>query len=559
MSDAFAVDTAARTVSGILLPWGEQSRLSMTKTKPVYFERGTVEIPIDPSVVTLNRNHDQFSPIGRAVALEDRPAGLWAQFAIARTPEGDRYLSDEYPRGIMKKLSAEIRGLVRDAGNNARAVAAALTGAAICTEGAFQSAALFAVDDSVEVDGVEIPAVSETSSSYETTGSDGSEYSDSATTTEEVEDLGDGKKRITRTTVTVTEIKEPDQPAEQENTVGNATVPATLAASAASLVTAQPAADQSAARDVFALITQAMKGDRDAENMLAALTNITTSGAGVLPTAGVLQPNWLGEVWKQRTYNRRYIPLIGHGDIKAIDEKGFTVTSGTEPVQPWNGNKTALPSSGGTSALISATFQRWAWAADIAREFFDIPGNEEVISAFLRLVANSYARVTDKWVLAQLVANATIVAPEAYPALDPTRDYPVAIKQLIQGVDAVSSEPIDDTAAYAVANSAAWKQIIYAPKDALPEWLTLDFGIADQAGTAGKVHVVRGDIGIDDTPAVMVGAVDSAHVNELPGASPLNLDALDIANGGVDRATVGYTQFMADYAASIVTVGTADV
>lgn len=546
---AFAVDVDARTVEGILLPFGEKSRLSMTKTKPVYFSRGSVEIPTDPAVVTLNRNHDQWSPIGRAIQLEEREEGVYAKFAIARTPDGDRYLADEHPRGLFKKLSAELRGIVRDAADTARAVAGTLTGAAICTEGAFESAALFAADDE-----------STSSSSYEETGPDGSEYSNKSETTEETEDLGDGRKRVTRTTVTVTEIKEPDAPAEtEEEAVGAATVPATLAASAANLVT-DTKPDEKGARDVFALIADAMKGNGEAENMLAALTDIKVTGTGALPATGVLQPNWLGEVWKQKTYNRRYIPLIGHGDIKAIDEKGFTVTASTEPVQPWNGNKSAMPSSGGTTALLSATFQRWAWAADIAREFFDIPGNEEVIAAFLRLVANSYARVTDKWTLAQLVGKASTVAAETYPTLPSgATDYPTVIKQLIQGVDAVSADPIDDTPAFAIANAAAWKEIIYAPADALPKWMSLDFGITDQSGTAdGKVHVVRGDIGIADTAAVLVGAKDAAHVNELPGASPLNLSALDIANGGVDQATVGYTQFMADYADALVIIGTAD-
>jgi len=42
--------------------------------------------------------------------------------------------------------------------------------------------------------------------------------------------------------------------------------------------------------------------------------------------------------------------------VTGRDEKGFTVSSGTEPVQAWSGNKSALPSSGGTSTLLTATF-----------------------------------------------------------------------------------------------------------------------------------------------------------------------------------------------------------
>lgn len=537
---AFTVDPEARVVRGILLPFGETSRLSMSKTQPVYFSADSITLPEDPSVVTLNRNHDQWSPIGRATHLEKRAEGVYAEFAIAKTAEGDKYLNEEYPKAVFKKLSAEIRDIVRDSLDKAKAVAGAITGAALVTEGAFESAALFAAD---------VPTTEDTTAP-----------ADAALTPD---DNGDIAITATETPATVTvtagdtkTVYDPQTDnTEEETAVG---VPNTLAAAANGVVAPEGKVDEKGARDVFAAISAALNGDKDAESMLAALTDIkTTATSGSL--GNVIQPSWLGEVWQQKTYVRRYMTLIRNGQITAQDEKGFTVSAATEPVQPWSGNKTAVPSSSGNTELVNSVFQRWGWAADIAREFYDIPGNTPVIEAFLRLVNNSYARQTDKWTLAQLVANATLVAPETYPTLDPTRDYPVAIKQLIQGVDAVSSDPIDDTPAFAIANPAAWREIIYAPKDALPEWLSLNFGIQDQSGTAdGKVRVVRGNLGIDDSPAILVGAYDSAHVNELGGASPLNLSALDIANGGIDKSVIGYTQFMADYADALVIVGAAD-
>ncbi|WP_223693822.1 hypothetical protein [Leifsonia poae] len=340
--------------------------------------------------------------------------------------------------------------------------------------------------------------------------------------------------------------------------MGVATVPATLAASAANLITPAGELNEPAARDIFALITKVREGDREAENMLAALTDIKLTGAGALPANGLIQPKWLGEVYAAAAYNRRYIPLIATGDITAITEMGFSVsTNSPEPVQAWAGNKAELPSSGGSTAAISSVFQKWGWAADIAREFFDIPGNEQFVAAFLRLVANSYKRVTDKWLLQQLVGASTLVAPDAYPtAGNPA--YPAAVGMLIQGIDTVSSDPIDGTPTFAVVNAAAWKQLIYSPKDALPEYINLNFGIQDGTGLAGKVQVVKGDIGIASTPAVLVGARDAAHYNELGGASPLNLDALDIARGGIDKSVIGYSQYMTDYAPALVKIGVAD-
>ena len=136
----FAVDQATRRVRGILVPWGEKSRTSASKTKPITFPRGSVTIPRDPAVVTLNVGHDRFSPLGRGALFEDQEAGLHAEFEIADTEEGDQWLADH---GLFVKLSAEVRDIVRDADDNGRAK---LTGAALVTEGAFASAALFAID-----------------------------------------------------------------------------------------------------------------------------------------------------------------------------------------------------------------------------------------------------------------------------------------------------------------------------------------------------------------------------------------------------------------------------
>lgn len=534
----FSVDVDARTVRGLLLPFGEKSRVgTQLKTEPVYFTPDSITLPEDPSAITLNREHDQFKPLGRATLVEKRPEGVYAEFSIARTADGDKFLTEDYPKGTLRKLSAEVLGLTRDAADKAKALGASLTGAAACRIGSFESAALFSIVEHTE---------------DEFTDEQGTTWrrvTDSETETEQ--------DKTTTTTTVVEEVETPGDPAEEEGSAVG--VPNTLAASAANLVAPEGEEDKKGAREVFSLMAEAMQGDEDARKALFALTDIkTTATNGSL--GNVIQPNWLGEVWKQKSYVRRYMPLILNGSITSQDEKGYTVSAGTEPVQPWSGNKTAVPSSSGSTNLLSSTFQRWGWAADIAREFFDIPGNTEVIDAFLRLVNNSYARQTDKWTLAQIVASATTVAPETYPALPSgAKDYPVAVKQLIQGVDAVSADPVDDTPAFAIVNTAAWKQIIYTPQDSLPNWMKLSFGIQTQDGSAdGNVRVVRGDIGIANTPAVLVGAKDAAHVNELGGESPLNLSALDIANGGIDRSVIGYTQYMAEYAAALIRVGVAD-
>lgn len=538
------------TATGLLVPYNEECRSTLGRFS---VSPGVFEIPEDFTGMSLNVEHKREAVVGAFSKAWEQQDGIYGSYRFSNTPAG-RAAFAEAKAGTRKHLSAEVANVGVQAG---KAVSGNLFAAALVAQPAFPSATLLAaaVDTTQEPD-----ANGETTSTYESTSknADGSEYSDKTETKEEREELPDGSVRITRTTVTVTEVKEPDAPAEEEGSAMG--VPATLAASAANLVTPEGKDNEKDAREVFTLMASAMQGDEEARTLLAALTDIKTAPATAGTLGAVIQPAWLGEVWAQKTYQRRYMPLINQGQIVAQDEKGFTVSAGTEPVQPWSGNKTAVPSSSGTTNAVSSTFQRWGWAADIAREFFDIPGNTPVIEAFLRLVNNSYARVTDKWTLAQLVASATTVAPASYPALPSgAKDYPVAVKQLIQGVNIVSADPVDDTPAFAIVNAAAWDQIIYTPQDSLPAWMKLSFGIQTQDGSAdGNVRVVRGDIGIANTPAVLVGARDAAHVNELGGASPLNLSALDIANGGIDRSVIGYTQFMAEYAAALVRVGVAD-
>lgn len=520
-------------ISGQVLKYNEEGNTNLGKVK---VRPGALRLPKDiKNFFTVDLGHDRMKPLGGATIAQDSAGGLFAAWDISSTDEGKsllaRYKAND--PAAPRRLSIEVDDVVI---TNGEITSGAIHGAAIVERGAFPSSSLFAQDVGPDDEDKD-----------EVTDENGVVWVKKTPEIPAPATPAEGTTTTTAPVVTTT----------KEEPVGAPVIPTTLAASAANLVTPEGTVDEKSAREVFTLMANAMKGDQEAMTLLAALTDIKVTGTGSLPVAGVLQPNWLGEIYQEKTYNRRYVPLITNGTIKAIDEKGFTVSAATEPVQPWNGNKAALPSSGGTTAVLSSIFQRWGWAADIAREFFDIPGNESVIAAFLRLVANSYDRQTDKWALAQIVANATIIAPETYPTTAPN-PYSAVVGQLIQGIDAISSDPIDDTPSFAIANAKAWREFIYTPKDALPEYLSLNFGITDQTGEAGRVRVVRGDIGIDDTPAVLVGAKDAAHFNELPGKSPLNLSALDIANGGIDKAVVGYTQFMADYADALVIVGAAD-
>jgi HK97 family phage prohead protease len=88
---SFRVNAQKRTISGLVIPWGQVAGDSAGIAK-WRFQRDSL-YAADTGRVKLNLYHDRTRPIGRAVRLQSTAAGLDATFAIARGEEGDRALS----------------------------------------------------------------------------------------------------------------------------------------------------------------------------------------------------------------------------------------------------------------------------------------------------------------------------------------------------------------------------------------------------------------------------------------------------------------------------------
>ena len=156
---AFAVDQEQRTLTGVLLPFGEVSRPARDeatgKTARFSFAEGTVTLPEDPADVVLNYGHDRkslYTQVGVGMELTPSPAGVLAKFKVARTPEGDRVLALAEDR-ILKAFSAEVEGefdLGKDGVQHAKA--ASVTGAAVVRTPAFTGAHITSVAASAAQD-----------------------------------------------------------------------------------------------------------------------------------------------------------------------------------------------------------------------------------------------------------------------------------------------------------------------------------------------------------------------------------------------------------------------
>lgn len=495
----FAVDADSRTIRGLLIPWGVKSRTSKSKTKPIIFDRGSIKYPADPSVVGLNRQHDRFDPIGRGAEFEDTEAGLVAVFAIARTDEGDAWLSDH---GDLVKLSAELRDIVR----TGEFGEAKLTGAALVDEPAFEGAGLFSLDP----DGDEEPEEDEPDED------------------EPDQDEPDD---------------EPDE--EEEETVADATAPDTMLGSRR-----KPAAPELSKAGLFgAMIRHRQTGDLTAlkpylDTMvgedgtgLFAIADVKYDGTGGLAADAKIPNQWLGELWAGRRFNRTVVPLLTQGTLAGVAIDAWTWTTKPE-VQTWTGNKSAVPSTPAPAVGPKQFFaQRFAGVYDLAREYYDF-NRTDVITSFIEAMVDSYAIKSDGYAVTQLVAGATAFTPGAATSNK-------GLTAIFDGALAVLAAGA--TPSFAVVHPSVLRDIALTPHSSALEYLNAAVGL--EGGSTNGFQIIP-----DSRLAagqIVVGAREAATAWEL-GGSPIRVSALDMVKGGVDEAVFGYIAVGVTYPAAVV-------
>lgn len=81
-------ENGGRTIYGIAVPYDKEQRVSGDTTE--VFRRGAfADVVKAAHRVKLLRNHDSKNPIGRATLLRETDQGLYAEFKVSRTREGD--------------------------------------------------------------------------------------------------------------------------------------------------------------------------------------------------------------------------------------------------------------------------------------------------------------------------------------------------------------------------------------------------------------------------------------------------------------------------------------
>lgn len=522
-----------RTITGLLIPYNEVGRTNIGRFQ---VEAGAIELPEDPIVIGLNIDHVRHEVRGRATRVWEEPHGVMATFQIGKGEAGDAALAEATSTedGKRRRLSGEFGPAMIRAGKLV-AGHAKLWGAALVERGAFPSAQVLASD------------TEETTPATEATTTEGA-------------------------TIVSTTVEAGATPTATEQPQVLATTPALAPTTTNPAPAGQTAPRVPDSQQVFAAISDLRSNpmNTDARQVLAALTDITISGTNNLPGGGAaIRENWVGQVYQGLDYQREYITLGTLGTaISAGGKKGYKInrgTSGSPLAGPqdgsWNGNKNEINSYNGFTAAVTSTLWRFAVGNDIAREFYDLPGGAAVVEAFIRLLVEDYMFSSDAEALSAIVTAGTANIVAADTAAYSTA-YPDIVGQIIQGILAVKAKKTDgrrDVPTFAILNDSGYEALMYAAggEENLPAFMRLAVSTSSNGAADGNVQLVVGDIGIDNTDAVLVGAKRGIEFDELPGG-PLHVNALDLANGGIDRAVHGYVQKFVVRPEAFVLVGTAD-
>jgi hypothetical protein len=502
-----AADPGTRNLSYRLLPYGEAGRTSLGV---VTASAGVVELPDDPGALVLNLEHERRRPVARGTALVESDAGLDATFAVAETTAGNDLLA-EAAAGLRTGASVELADVVIRAG---RLVSARLVGAAAVVDSAFPSAQLAASDVGDD---------------------DQADDADDDADTDEEQQVGDA----------VTPDDNDDDSTDDNDTGADMTTTTTTAAAAtlaatrapAGLPTPRPARPEPGFREIvrllanagrtqgegrlFATLEQASPGSTQ---LFAALSDITPASTSVNDVMQI--PQWLGEVWDGRTFQRRYIPLITSAPLTAMQVKGWKWVVKPE-VAPYAGNKGPVPSNAATTEPYVLDAQRIAGAHDIDRIFRDF-NVEEFWSSYWAAMAESYAKQSDAVVGTVLLDNSPYVAPGAVPT-----GVSKGASYIVDGALAIIDTAIPT---FAIVSKDLYRDLLLTRNEDVLAYLNLALGLED--GTIASFSVVPGAAGFP-ADTVIVGAKPAATVYELPG-TPLRVEALNIANGGVDTGLFGY-------------------
>lgn len=502
---------AERTLTGLLLPFGEEGRTNLGRLT------ASAQSQLDVAdQVVINTEHDGKRPIGKLTALEATTEGLVASFAVAATRAGDDALL-EAAEGLRASLSVEIDPIVTRAG---QIISGTITGAALVAKPAFPSARLAAAEDDIVPDIGDLPDELATAVALLTAAG--------YTVTERQPDI-DADDPPTDNPDTDTD-KEDEEPKMTAARVQNRALLGTAA---------NKKPEPVGLNKLFAALVEYTN-----TRLEAALSDIVPANT---PGVGSNQPAYVGELWDGVEYERKFLPAFAHADLTTYNVKGWKWNN-KPAVAKYAGNKGAVSSAAISIAEVDGVLQRFAGAHDIDRIYTDF-GDSEFWQAYFAAMAESYAKETDLYVRDIVKAVPTAGNGQRVHLLNAQMPagVPTALAQIVKGAVKMLTD-LNTLPTHAYVTASMWEPILYTPMTDVLTYLNAAIGI--KGGTLegqGEgfriIPVPDGSLTVTSpafTGTTMVCHRNALTVRELGGGAPIRVNALDVAKGGVDEALFGY-------------------
>lgn len=271
-------------------------------------------------------------------------------------------------------------------------------------------------------------------------------------------------------------------------------------------------------------IARTARGDMAPAQLAAVLSDFTTnpaSGGAALP------PQWVGDLWTEADVPRPHVDAItGPRPLTSLKVQGFKWNTGLQ-VGPYTGEKSQIPTNAPTLTPVEEPAERWAGGVDVDRAFLDL-GSGDVIRDLLVQATNDYKAKTDLACLSDLLAVSIAGAATTIQgalAVVWAQLHTVRVRPTYIGVATNLFATLGETTG------------------------ALMFGSASISADGGDINGVTFTADPDLPDNAVLGLNRAAATFYEKG--PIQVDAVDIAKGGVDEAVFGYSATLVNRVAAI--------
>lgn len=543
------VDTTRRTITGLIVPTG--GVVGQTSAGPTRFAQGSLTWD-DPRRVKLLREHQHADALGYATALWWEATGLWGTFYLPPS-------TDPAEEASRQRALADARDGVRDGlsvGASALVATYADDGVLDVTRGALRETSLVSVPafDASRVSAVVASHTTErgtnrmfTAAQIEAARRAGVDTNDNAAVQTFLDSL---------TASAPSGVQGSPAPQGQPAPAPAPSAPAQVTASEVrdeimDLLRSGgfqiPTATHQAAPQGVQASTQ---GLTLAEFTQAAVEGYQTGQApqalraalsDIVPAnnPAAFRPAYLDELWKGSDYRRRFIDLATTTRplpkaLKIIGHRWVTDDPTNGDMRPqvddYTGDKAEVPSNPVKMEDIEVAVQRLAGAHDVDRAYMDL-GSPEWLAAYFEAQTEDYRRKSDLRAAAAAYAGAT--------ALVDTDATPTTFTTLLDGVvqAVVDAATVGEGVEYVAMAPGLVKELLGVTTMDAPAF----FGGSFQLNMTGDGTM--GGVNWFTTPGLtgtqfLVGSKAAVRWHEFE--PPVRVQAVNVANGGIDLGVFGY-------------------